>query len=172
MLLGDWGDGQQYEPAMKELKEKYELAMKEKMLVRLERDRATSRVRALEEQLKAMGEAGEEPAPAKPKKEGRRKGKGDSKIPTADVENPFLSVMFDPPQLQEFQQAGQLGDLEAAVSCVAFHPSKPVVAVGSDDTTWKMWSVDDGELMMSGDGHQDWIAGLDFHPKVRFFLLV
>ena len=34
----------------------------------------------------------------------------------------------------------------------------------SDDTTWKMWSLPNGDLVMSGDGHKDWIAGCDFHP--------
>jgi len=38
----------QYEPTIKELKRKYELAMKEKMLVRIERDRLLQRLEAVE----------------------------------------------------------------------------------------------------------------------------
>jgi WD40 repeat protein len=34
----------------------------------------------------------------------------------------------------------------------------------SDDTTWKLWSVPDCELIMSGEGHRDWVSGVDFHP--------
>jgi WD40 repeat protein len=30
--------------------------------------------------------------------------------------------------------------------------------------TWKMWTVPGGELVMSGDGHREWIAGVEFHP--------
>ena len=40
----------QYEPTIKELKRKYELAMKEKMLTRIEKDRLEARIRAIEEE--------------------------------------------------------------------------------------------------------------------------
>jgi regulator of replication initiation timing len=40
-----------YEPTIDEQKRRYELAMKEKMLIRLERDRLKARVKALEEQV-------------------------------------------------------------------------------------------------------------------------
>jgi len=39
---------EQYEPALQELKDKYELAMKEKMLARLARERSDVRARRLE----------------------------------------------------------------------------------------------------------------------------
>lgn len=37
---------------------------------------------------------------------------------------------------------------------------------GSDDKTWKMWHLPKGDLIMSGEGHTDWVAGVAFHPKV------
>ena len=37
---------------------------------------------------------------------------------------------------------------------------------GSDDKTWKMWHLPRGDLIMSGEGHTDWVAGVSFHPKV------
>eukprot|EP00981_Chlorochromonas_danica_P011936 scaffold4349_cov178-Ochromonas_danica.AAC.4 len=43
-----------YEPAIEELKRRHETAMKEKMLIRLERDRLRVRVKALEEQVTAL----------------------------------------------------------------------------------------------------------------------
>lgn len=42
---------EQYEPTLTELKHKYEVAMKEKMLMRLERDRFLSKVETLQKQL-------------------------------------------------------------------------------------------------------------------------
>jgi len=45
------------------------------------------------------------------------------------------------------------------------HPKKSVLATASDDTTWKLWSIPDGKLLMGGEGHSDWLAGIDFHPK-------
>lgn len=41
----------QYEPTIEELRHKYEVAMKEKMLVRLEKERLQARTEALEAQV-------------------------------------------------------------------------------------------------------------------------
>ena len=51
------------------------------------------------------------------------------------------------------------------VSRVIMHPRKQIVATASDDYTWKIWTVPNGELIMSGEGHKDWISGLAFHPR-------
>jgi WD40 repeat protein len=51
------------------------------------------------------------------------------------------------------------------VTSVSYNPKKDIVATGSDDTTWKLWSVPNGELIMSGEGHIDWIGGVEFHPR-------
>ncbi|CAM9146680.1 unnamed protein product [Ectocarpus sp. 12 AP-2014] len=45
-----------YEPTLKELERKYQLAMKEKMLMKLERDRTKAKIEAIEAQMKAMQE--------------------------------------------------------------------------------------------------------------------
>lgn len=39
------------------------------------------------------------------------------------------------------------------VTCLAYNPKKDILATGSDDTTWKLWSVPSGDLIMSGEGH-------------------
>ena len=41
-----------YEPTLKETRDRYDIAMKEKMLMRLERDRIAARVAGLESQVK------------------------------------------------------------------------------------------------------------------------
>jgi sperm-associated antigen 16 protein len=46
-----------YEPAIQEIKRKYEVSMKEKMLVRIEKDKLESRVKGLEESIRQL-EAG------------------------------------------------------------------------------------------------------------------
>ena len=43
-----------YEPTLRQLKQKYESAMKEKMLTRLERDRAVGQVQGLQSTLKNL----------------------------------------------------------------------------------------------------------------------
>lgn len=51
------------------------------------------------------------------------------------------------------------------VTCLSYNPKKAIVATGSDDTTWKLWTVPNGDLIMSGEGHLDWIGGLAFSPR-------
>ncbi len=36
------------------------------------------------------------------------------------------------------------------VCSVAFHPKKPIVGTGSDDMLWKIWTIGQSELIMSG----------------------
>ena len=43
-------------------------------------------------------------------------------------------------------------------------PLKAIIATVSDDETWKVWSVPNCDLLMSGEGHRDWISGVAFHP--------
>lgn len=37
-----------------------------------------------------------------------------------------------------------------AVCTVVFHPKKPIIGTGSDDMFWKIWTVNQSELIMSG----------------------
>ena len=51
------------------------------------------------------------------------------------------------------------------LSSITLHPTKNIVATGSDDHTWKVWVVPSGELLMTGEGHDDWVSSVQFHPK-------
>lgn len=51
-----------------------------------------------------------------------------------------------------------------SVANLALHPTKPILVTASDDKTWKMWHMPGGDLIMCGEGHKDWVAGVDFHP--------
>lgn len=86
-----------YEPTIKELRHKYEVAMKEKMLMRLERDRLAAKVESLEAQLKSL-EAPPQPqeTPPKPKVKKTLKRSGDSLLPPSDRENPLQRLQFEP----------------------------------------------------------------------------
>lgn len=48
---------------------------------------------------------------------------------------------------------------------VALHPRKQILSSTSDDCTWKMWAVPSGEIIMTGEGHTDWVCDSDFHPS-------
>jgi hypothetical protein len=155
-----------YEPTLKDLQKKYEVAMKEKMLTRLERDRIKARVHTLEAQVQQLQaeKAAATKAPATPKPPRPKRG-ADSKLPPRDsVPNPYASLTFDPPGIERYQLRRTFKGHVNAVSAAAFHPHKPILATVSDDATWKLWSVPNCDLVMSGEGHRDWISGVDFHP--------
>lgn len=155
-----------YEPTLKDLQRKYEVAMKEKMLTRLERDRIKARVHTLEAQLKQVqDERAEKLQQQRPKPRIQQKKGADSKLPpNGSAVNPFASLTFDPPAFERFQLRRTFRAHLNSVSAAAFHPTKPILATVSDDMTWKLWSVPNCDLVMSGEGHRDWVAGVDFHP--------
>jgi len=156
---------QAYEPTLKELEKKYEAAMKEKMLMRLERDRMAGKVETLEAQLKQFERqpTTTDDAPVlKPKK--KKKG-ADVKIPVEEPDNPYLDVSFDSPTVEQYTLSKTFRGHTNAVSALAFHPKKPIMATVSDDETWKLWSVPNCELIMSGEGHKGWLSSVDFHPN-------
>lgn len=88
-------------------------------------------------------------------------------IPATDPVNPFLDAEFEPMNVH----ASNVKSAEAhaaAITCVAYHPKKDIIATGSDDCCWKLFSVPSGDNIMQGEGHADWIGGLSFHPVGNF----
>jgi sperm-associated antigen 16 protein len=84
-----------YEPTMEQLREKYEVAMKEKMLMRLEKDRMVSKVEALEAHVRSLeqaqaasgGGAPQSPEGKKMSTGGSQLGGGGSKLGRSTKEN-------------------------------------------------------------------------------------
>ena len=184
----------QYEPTIKELKRKYELAMKEKMLVRIDRDRMADKLEQFEvEQEKkdkeakkaerARQKAAEKAEKARLKKEeehaaiqaaakaGSAPGKGAAQqaavspgVQLAPKGRVFEEEKPEPCPVENFNLNKTFKGHQMSVSNLALHPRKAIIATASDDATWKMWDIPSGDLIMSGDGHRDWVAGVDFHP--------
>ena len=158
-----------YEPAIDELKRRHETAMKEKMLIRLERDRLKTRVKALEEQVATMSvpdrpQEESDKGSTKQRKATRTVRKQATFPPDDQANNPFLEMEFDPGNFEIYQMRKSFKGHVNSVSCCAFHPKKPIFATGSDDETWRLWTLNDSELVMSGEGHSSWLSGLHFHP--------
>uniref|UniRef100_A0A4W3JAM2 Sperm associated antigen 16 n=1 Tax=Callorhinchus milii TaxID=7868 RepID=A0A4W3JAM2_CALMI len=131
-----------YEPTLSELTNKYHNALKQKMLTSLEKDRAVGQVcncTCLKE------------------------GKLDfllSLYPTVK-----LSTLGHHPTSGECRMTKTLKLHELAVSCLSLHPRKEILVTGSDDRLWKMWSIPNGDIIMTGEGHADWLSGCSFHPS-------
>lgn len=154
-----------YEPAIEELKKRHEAAIKEKMLVRLERDRLKARVKALEEQVLTLTTPPQpEEATAKGRSATRSVRKHAVFPPDNPSANPFLSLEFDPAMLELYQTRKTFKGHVNSVSACAFHPKKSIFATASDDETWRLWTFPDCELVMSGEGHTSWLSGIHFHP--------
>ena len=156
-----------FEPMLQMMRAKYETAMKEKMLMKLERDRLASRVGSLEAQLRQL--EGHRPAEEtdEPKPSGPKKPRG-ATLPPDARDNPNLGREVPATQPGRWGLAKtQEGAHDASVSAIAMHPTKPIVATASDDGLWKMWSLSAGDLIMSGDGHKGWLSGIEFSPAGR-----
>ncbi|TPX56828.1 hypothetical protein PhCBS80983_g04236 [Powellomyces hirtus] len=174
-----------YEPMVKALQMKYEVAMKEKMLMRLERDRLAGKVVGLEATMRAERRTGETPngpvrsnsGKARNDKESPRPPGGGNQatttstnkkhhtLPAEDRVNPYAQMDLPALKNDRMRQVHAVRAHDAAVTSMKFHPKKMILATVSDDKTWKMWAFPTGELIMSGSGHKDWIAECDFHPR-------
>ena len=189
-----------YEPTLKGLEEKYQVAMKEKAMAKLQADRLQARVETVESQLRqaqlAAGGKGdippgtlspggtqdrslrerklqaslEAPKQATKKKPGAMTmgaGVGSDTSLTAfqDRENPYLNLQFEPQHADKYELRKTYKAHIAPISALALHPKKSIVATASDDHTWKMWSIPNGELILTGEGHKSWVSCIDFHPK-------
>ena len=85
-------------------------------------------------------------------------------MPATTRFNPAVNESYEPAGSHLSLQKTFKGHL-AGVTSLAYNPKKDIAATGSDDTTWKLWSVPNGDLIMSGEGHMDWVGGVEFHPK-------
>ena len=119
---------------LKMMQTKYEAAMKEKMLVKLERDRLASRVGALEAQLRqveaarvAEGAGAAAPAAKEPK------GPRVSRLPEENRANPYLTMDLPAPKVERWGLSKTFNAHTLGVADVAAHPTKPIVATASDD---------------------------------------
>lgn len=99
----------------------------------------------------------------------RRKGQP-SEIPPEGKSNPHAQKKYSIAAGHKFTMRKTFKGHQAAISCLALHPKKPVVATGSDDCSWKLWSLPKGELLMSGEGHDDWIGDVAFNPREQSIL--
>ena len=153
-----------FEPALKILQEKYERALKDKMLMKLARDRLKSKTQTLETTIKNMAGKGSAQSGSKTKRVGTTK-RVPGQVPRGVPPNPFANLEFDPPAIQNFNLSKTFKGHLNPVAGLAFHPKKPILATVSDDESWKLWASPSGDLIMSGEGHKDWVGDIQFNPS-------
>ncbi|KAM9451396.1 sperm-associated antigen 16 protein [Clarias gariepinus] len=187
-----------YGPALKQLNEKYQTALRQKMLVSIEKDRVSSQFHTLESALcnarstpgtqkfvkenefhnGRSPERGTKPSaddamtydPAKdPTKSTGTQHSKDSEFPASTRVNPFLpqikALSTQSTTIFEFVVTKSIQAHTMAVSDLALHPRKLLVASASDDNLWRLWGMREGEMLMTGEGHTDWLSSCSFHPS-------
>lgn len=192
-----------YGPALKQLNEKYQTALRQKMLVSIDRNRVSSQVHSqdstqctakarslpgtrkfLKENELQNGRSPERGTklsvnevmsydPAKdPTKSATTKHPKDSEFPASTRVNPFLpqikALSAQSTKISDFSMTKSIKAHTLAISCLALHPRKLLVASASDDHLWKLWGMPKGEMIMTGEGHTDWLSSCSFHPSGHF----
>ncbi|KAM3853037.1 sperm-associated antigen 16 protein [Vipera latastei] len=197
-----------YEPMLRQLNEKYEILLREKMLTSLERDKAVGQITGLQATLqslesgnnihipvmkvghwcdreaglegpsqRALREAKEQKVHSgvnthdsakDPAKQMSKKYPMDSEFPEGIQVNPYLACAkkcVRPLKSGIYRLSNTFKVHDLAVTCLALHPRKDIVVTGSDDHLWKMWAFPNGNIIVKGEGHTDWISGCCFHPS-------
>ncbi|KAA8584699.1 hypothetical protein FQN60_008484 [Etheostoma spectabile] len=140
-----------YEPALRQLEDKYQAALRYKMLISLKKDRVQSTTDAKKAQIT--------------KEKSNKKSNGAEKSPARspmssrhpkDTDFPACSRLGNPHLAQAgFQKCRSPGSFslsysfrahELPVSCIDLHPRKRILASASDDRSWRLWVLQaDGE---------------------------
>ncbi|KAJ3611696.1 hypothetical protein NHX12_021710 [Muraenolepis orangiensis] len=182
-----------YEPAVTQITERYQSALKQKMLVSLERDKALAQLHRLrvetlhnnpsqpEESQRSLNQDTMQDARCKTKTKRSPSAQsphlvdpphiaGDSKFPAGN-NLPLMKqrpVTFHGPTKAAaaagFQLRSTIKAHSQPIRCLAHHPTKRLLASSSDDRLWKLWGLPEGDLVASGEGHTDWLSGISFHP--------
>lgn len=138
-----------YEPALKQLEDKYQTALRQKTHISLEKDRIqnTSESRLKQENLQIKqermisGSDGTDNSPAK----------SPTKRHPQDSEFPLCSRQVNPHSAQveaqnwknpsSFSLTCSIRAHELSISCISLHPRKLILASASDDRSWRLWAL-------------------------------
>lgn len=181
-----------YEPLLKSMKDKYELAVRDKVINQIEKDRAVGELKSIKQSenmpitKKKSNSAGLGPT-QKRLQEHRTYEKiikdiknqknetepfisnrhpKDSEFPIENGLNPYLNrLKGDSHNVTNLRLSQSIQAHNLPISSISIHPRKMIAVTTSDDKSWKMWTIPDGQMIMRGDGHNDFVSGSDFHPN-------
>lgn len=132
---------QSYEPALKELNDKYQAALRRKMLLSLENDRVRNT-------LVSRADQGETTVKNKGSSTVKSSAKSPIKRHPDDSEFPNISRQVNPQVKPEkcktpssFSLSCSIGAHKLSVSCISLHPRKLLLASASDDRSWRLWAM-------------------------------
>lgn len=166
---------EEYEEKIEEIQKKHLAVVKEKALIKLEKDKMAKRCTEIQAEIKAHEEKVQRQIDASMKKQrmgGRQeaammvKGKLTPWPEKNARPNPYL---VKPPIYEENfnDRMAPQKSIKAhtkGIGGMGLHVKKPIVATASDDCHWKIWNLETQEFIMEGEGHKSWICCADFHP--------
>lgn len=133
-----------YEERIDEIKKKYESTMKEKTLMKLERDKLLKKTNDLSSSIEDFETRStrkmEIENARRTKKIKRQQLKATIGFPDDARPNPLLSRNYDDFQTN-MAQGLPLEAHTASVANIAIHSRKEFLATVSDDCTWKIWNM-------------------------------
>ncbi|KAK2888610.1 sperm-associated antigen 16 protein [Channa argus] len=161
-----------FEPTLRQLDNKYQTAVRQKMLLIIEKDKVqnTSESRISQEKERSITNSkGTDKSSAKSTIKRHRK---DSEFPKCNRwANPRLAQVkfqkWNNPRF--FSLACSIRAHHLPISCITLHPRKLILASTSDDHSWRLWVLPAkgekvGQMVLTGEGHSDWLSGCSFHP--------
>ncbi|XP_068430537.1 sperm-associated antigen 16 protein [Clinocottus analis] len=166
-----------YEPALKQLEDKYQVTLRQKMVIGLEKDRVPNATDAKEKGEKShirreTSSKRSATADTTPDKSPTTKLPKDTEFPVSRLVNPRLALgtveRWKSPS--SFSLSFSFRAHKLPISCIDLHPQKMILATASDDRSWRLWELlpngeKVGRMMLSGEGHSDWLSGCSFHPN-------
>ncbi|KAM3599795.1 uncharacterized protein V6R79_011712 [Siganus canaliculatus] len=154
-----------FKPALKQLEDKYQAALRQKMHISLEKERLQN---ATEVRLKEQR--------TRISKSSAKSTKTRQQRP---IEFPVYSSLVNPSgdqvdykHLREVTSLSLSSSIRAhklPISCIELHPRSQIAVSTSDDCTWRLWALPAagekvGQLVLTGEGHSDWLSDCSFHP--------
>jgi WD40 repeat protein len=92
-----------------------------------------------------------------------------SQINRLQLAKRIMSRTHKLPEISLPTTAAQLADHHRPVTSIAFHPTAPLLATGSDDNTVKLWRLSSDNssatCVATLKGHMDYVSSVAFHPR-------
>ena len=166
----------QFEPALAELKHKYDVLIKEKFLIKLERDKLAARLSTVErETLPPKRVSILESLVPTVNSEGRKHQRGGSsdklKSRPSKPDTPWPAVRASPAKTTDTAHNPTGYSQLKAQACgasaarVSMHPSKPLVACAQDDGAFSLFSVPMLDSVAVSKGHRSFVSACAFDPS-------
>uniref|UniRef100_A0A3B5ABX7 Sperm-associated antigen 16 protein-like n=1 Tax=Stegastes partitus TaxID=144197 RepID=A0A3B5ABX7_9TELE len=147
-----------YEPALRQLEDKHQAALRQKMLLSLQRDRVHNTSEEKPSPEKKAGSSSDKPAV-------KKKHLKDSEFPASSRTVKHQETFPAEKNLRSFRLQNSIRAHELPIGCIDLHPDQLILASVSDDRRWRLWRLEPGEkMMLTGEGHSDWLSGCSFHP--------